>query len=234
MGTTSVLLLDDDAEFRGLVAEELRTAGFDPVEVATIAQAEERVLRDSTSFGALLLDVSLPDGDGCDLCVRLRAARQLMPVLMLTASNGEHDVVRGLAAGAHDYLTKPLRPTELIARLRAHLRQHENSMDAVFTLGRWRFHPTQKLLRGQSGERIWLTHLEASILRHLMRIGGAVSKRNLLVNVWGYNHTISTHTLETHVYRLRQKIEADPSNAQLLVTTECGYQLMMSARTGCL
>ena len=225
MGMSSILLLDDDAEFRTLVAEELHATGFDPVGAATIADAEEQVLRGSVQFQALILDVGLPDGDGCDLCARLRALDHHMPVLMLTASDSEADVVRGLQAGAHDYLAKPLRPAELVARLRAGLRQHENSMDAVFTLGPWQFHPAKKLLRNARGVKIQLTMKEVGILRHLMQLSGGASKDNLLADVWGYNRSVSTHTLGTHIYRLRQKIETDPYNAQLLVTTESGYRL---------
>lgn len=224
-----VLLLDDDVEFRGMVAEELRTAGFAPMEAATVAEAEALVLHGMVRFEALILDVTLPDGDGCNLCARLRAARQGMPVLMLTASDAEDDVVRGLEAGAHDYLCKPVRPLVLIARLRAQLRHHENSTDSVLTVGRWRFHPAQKMLRDKEGGRIWLTSKEVDLLRYLVRTDGAASKQRLLADVWGYNPDLSTHTLQTHIYRLRQKIEADPSNARLLVTTDGGYQLAAAA-----
>lgn len=224
-----ILLLDDDAEFRALVAEELRAAGFDPAEAATVADAEAQVLRGPILFRALILDVGLPDGNGCDLCARLRASDHHMPVLMLTASDSEDDVVLGLQAGAHDYMAKPLRPAELIARLHARLRHYENSMDAVFTLGPWQFRPAQKLLRNAKGVKIWLTAKEVNILRHLLQLGDVASKGSLLADVWGYNRTVSTHTLETHIYRLRQKIEADPYNAQLLVTTEGGYRLRQPA-----
>ena len=225
MGMTPILLLDDDAEFRALVTEELRTAGFDPAGTATVADAEDQVLRGSVLFQALILDVSLPDGDGCDLCARLRASGHHMPVLMLTASDSQDAVIRGLQAGAHDYLAKPLRSAELVARLRAQLRHHENSVDAVFNLGPWQFYPAKKLLRNAKGVKVWLTEKEVSILRHLRQSDGSVSKDDLLADVWGYNQNVSTHTLETHVYRLRQKIEADPYNVQLLVTARGGYRL---------
>lgn len=225
MAVSPILLLDDDAEFRALAAEKLTAAGFYPAETATIADAEERVLRGSIRFQALILDVGLPDGDGCNLCARLRALDQHMPVLMLTGSDSDDDVVRGLQAGANDYLAKPLRPAELVARLRARLRQHENSMDAVFDLGPWQFYPAKKLLRNAKGVKTWLTEKEVNLLRHLVHLGGYASKSSLLADVWGYNPSVSTHTLETHIYRLRQKIEANPHNAQLLVATGGGYRL---------
>ena len=229
MGMIPVLLLNGDTEFRGMVADELRIAGFDPTEAATVAEAEALVLRGTVRFEALFLDVSLPDGDGRDLCARLRAARQHMPVLMLAGSDAEDDVVRGLEAGAHDYLAKPVRPSVLIARLRAQLRHHENSMDAVLTVGPWRFHPAQKVLRDQAGRRVWLTPREVGILRHLLRTDGGASRQGLLAEVWGYNSAVTTHTLETHIYRLRQKIETDPADARLLVTTRAGYRLATAA-----
>ena len=225
MNATPLLLLDDDSDFRGLLAEELQGAGFQPAEAATVSEAERMVLHGSVRFEALILDVNLPDGDGRDLCARLRAAGLQMPTIMLAGSDEEDDVVRGLEAGAHDYVAKPIRMAVLIARLRAQLRLHQSSMDAVFTLGPWEFHPAEKLLRGAAGERIVLTAKEVELLRHLRRAGHAVSKQALLSEVWGYNALVSSHTLETHVYRLRQKIEADPQNACLLLTAEGGYRL---------
>ena len=227
MGMIPVLLLNGDAEFRSMVADKLRSAGFDPTEAVTVAEAEVLVLvlQGVVRFEALLLDVNLPDGDGRDLCARLRTARQHMPVLMLTGSDAEDDVVRGLEAGAHDYLAKPVRLPVLVARLRAQLRHHANSMDAVLTVGQWRFHPAQKVLRDQAGGHIWLTLKEVGILRCLLRMNGAVAAQRLLADVWGYSPAASTRTLQTHIHRLRRKIEADPCNARLLVTIKDGYRL---------
>lgn len=220
-----VLILDDDLDFLGALADELSEAGFNTTQAATVAEAEALVLRGPTRFEALLLDVDLPDGDGRDLCAQLRKAGLRVPVIMLTGSDGEDDIVRGLESGAHDYVAKPFRPGVLIARLRTQLRLHENSMDAVFNLGPWQFHPAQKLLRNERGVKVWLTAKEVDILRHLQRNGGTVSKQALLSEVWGYNPSVSSHTLETHIYRLRQKIEADPYAARLLLTAEGGYRL---------
>ncbi len=229
MSAVPLLLLDDDGEFRSAVAEALNAGGFRVAEAATVAEAEAEVLRGATRFAALILDVNLPDGDGRDLCARLRAAGHRMPMVMLTGQDEEADVVRGLEAGAHDYLAKPVRPAVLIARLRAVLRRHESSMDAVFPLGPWTFHPAQKLLRDEAGVRIWLTAKEVDILRHFLRSDGPVSKQALLADVWGYNPSVSSHTLETHIYRLRQKIEADPYDPRLLLTAEGGYRLAPKA-----
>lgn len=232
MSATPLLLLDDDGDFRGLVADELRGAGFRPVEAGTMAEAEAIALHGPIRFEALILDVNLPDGDGRDLCARLREVGLRVPVLMLTGRDGDDDVVRGLEAGAHDYVTKPVRPAVLIARLRTLLRLHESSLDAVFTLGPWQFHPAQRLLQDAKGVKIWLTAKEVDILRHLQRAGGYVSKQALLSEVWGYNPSVSSHTLETHIYRLRQKIEGDPNDPRLLVTALGeGYRLASAEGT---
>ncbi len=225
MTGSRVLVLEDDTEFRAFVTAELQVAGFQPVEAGTVSEAEEHALRGPERFEALILDVTLPDGDGRDLCARLRAAGLQVPVLMLTGADGEEDIVRGLEAGANDYVAKPCSAGVLIARLRTQMRLHENSMDAVFSLGPWQFHPALKLLRDSQGMRIWLTPKEVDILRYLQRNGGIVSKHALLAEVWGYNPSVSSHTLETHIYRLRQKIEVNPSAARLLLTAEGGYQL---------
>ena len=225
MMAVPVLVLDDDPEFLSFVTDELAVAGFRPTRATTIAEAESLALRGSVRFGALLLDVRLPDGDGRDLCLRLRAAGLHVPIIMLTGSDTEADEVRGLEAGANDYVAKPCSVAVLAARLRTQLRLHENSKFAVFNLGPWRFHPAERLLQDADGARIWLTAKEVDILRYMQRNGGVVSKQALLAEVWGYNPAVTSHTLETHIYRLRQKIEPDPYAARLLLTAEGGYQL---------
>jgi DNA-binding response OmpR family regulator len=150
------------------------------------------------------------------------------PIVMLTAVDTDADTILGLDAGANDYVTKPFRIGVLLARLRAHLRQHEQSEDAVFTIGPYSFRPSAKLLiRTADEKKIRLTEKETSILKYLLRAGNKPVGRDVLLNeVWGYNAGVTTHTLETHVYRLRQKIEEDPSNAQLLITEPGGYRLI--------
>ena len=115
----------------------------------------------------------------------------------------------------------------LLARIRAQLRQHEQSEDAVFTIGHYSFRPAQKLLVEEDGGKVRLTEKETAILKYLYRAEQKVITRDILLEeVWGYNSGVTTHTLETHIYRLRQKIEKDPSNASLLVTESGGYKLM--------
>ncbi|EKM99970.1 MULTISPECIES: response regulator transcription factor [Acidocella] len=220
-----ILLVDDDVALRTALAEQLQVNGeFAPEEAGSLAEAETR-LANGKRYDALLLDVGLPDGDGREFCKRLRARGLKAPILMLTASVEEEDVVQGMESGANDYLAKPFRLNELLARLRAHMRSFENSEDAEIKLGPYSFRPAARQLLDAKGGKIRLTDKEAAILKHLYRAGKPVPRQTLLEVVWGYNEGVSTHTLETHVYRLRQKIEADPQNAKLLVTDGGGYSL---------
>ena len=223
-----VLIVDDEDALRQTLAELLAVDGeFTATEAASVGAAEEALRAKDARFDAIILDVRLPDGDGRDLCSRLRKQGHKMPIIMLTGSDSESDVVRGLNSGANDYIAKPFRLAELLARLRAQLRIFENSEDAVFTVGPYTFRPAAKLLQDPAkNRRIRLTEKEAAILKFLYRAGTrAVARQVLLNEVWGYNAAVTTHTLETHIYRLRQKIEPDPANARLLVTEGGGYRL---------
>jgi DNA-binding response OmpR family regulator len=227
-GERPILIVDDDQALRAMLAEQLAFDGeFSASEAATMAEAEAKVTAREARFDAVILDVGLPDGDGRDLCARLRRQGVKVPIIMLTGSDEESDVVRGLDSGANDYIAKPFRMAELLARLRAQLRIFENSEDAVFTIGPYTFRPAAKLLQEPTrNRRIRLTEKEAAILKFLYRAGTKPVARQVLLNeVWGYNAAVTTHTLETHIYRLRQKIEPDPSNARLLVTEGGGYRL---------
>lgn len=223
-----VLIVDDDPALRATLTEQLTVDGeFSTAEASSIAEADALLAEPSARFDAVILDVGLPDGDGRDYCVQLRRRGHRMPVIMLTGSAAETDVVRGLDAGANDYIAKPFRLAELLARLRAQLRSFESSEDAVFAIGPYTFRPSSKMLHDQStGKRIRLTEKEAAILKFLYRSGTRPVARQVLLNeVWGYNAAVTTHTLETHIYRLRQKIEPDPTNARLLITEGGGYRL---------
>jgi DNA-binding response OmpR family regulator len=227
-GERPILIVDDDQALRAMLAEQLAVDGeFATSEAETAAEAEAKIGARESRFDALILDVGLPDGDGRDLCARLRRSGVKVPIIMLTGSDEESDVVRGLDAGANDYIAKPFRLAELLARLRAQLRIFENSEDAVFSIGPYTFRPAAKLLQEPTrNRRIRLTEKEAAILKFLYRAGTRPVARQVLLNeVWGYNAAVTTHTLETHIYRLRQKIEPDPSNARLLVTEGGGYRL---------
>ena len=229
-----ILLVDDDPALRGTLADALRLeAGFSVTEAECVAQAEAMLGLPDARYDAVILDIGLPDGDGRELCAKLRKQGMRMPILMLTGADGEQDIVRGLDSGANDYIAKPFRVSELTARLRAQLRVFDNSEDAVFTVGPYTFRPSAKLLLEVARNRkIRLTEKEAAILKYLYRAGGRPVGRQILLNeVWGYNSAVTTHTLETHIYRLRQKIEPDPSQARLLLTEGGGYRLNATAQT---
>jgi DNA-binding response OmpR family regulator len=226
-GLRKILIVDDDPALRRSLAEQLEQHGeFSVVECDTAAEALATAGRER--FDAILLDIGLPDLDGRELCRRLRGLGVNAPIVMLTAADSESDTVMGLDAGANDYVTKPFRLSVLLARLRAHLRQNEHSDDAVLTIGPYTFQPGAKLMLDSSGrKKVRLTEKETAILKYLYRAGDRVIGRDtLLGEVWGYNAGVTTHTLETHVYRLRQKIERDPAHAEILVTEPGGYRLM--------
>jgi DNA-binding response OmpR family regulator len=227
-GARPLLIVDDDAALRSTLAEQLEVDGeFLPAEAGSAAEAEAMLTAPDARYDAVLLDIGLPDGDGRDLCARLRKHGLKVPIIMLTGADAEQDVVRGLDAGANDYIAKPFRLNELLARVRAQLRVFDNSEDAVFIIGPYSFRPSAKLLLEVArNKKIRLTEKEAAILKYLYRSGGKPVARQILLNeVWGYNSAVTTHTLETHIYRLRQKIEPDPSNARLLLTEGGGYRL---------
>jgi DNA-binding response OmpR family regulator len=231
-GERPILLVDDDDSLRAMLVEQLAVDGeFVAIEATTLASAEKLLAAPDARFDALILDVTLPDGDGRDLCARLRRQGLKLPIIMLTGADDETDVVRGLDSGANDYIAKPFRLAELLARLRAQMRIFENSEDAVFIIGPYQFRPSAKLLQDTvRNKRIRLTEKEAAILKFLYRAGTTPVARQVLLNeVWGYNASVTTHTLETHIYRLRQKIEPDPGNPRLLITEAGGYRLDPSA-----
>ncbi len=222
-----ILLIDDDDALRHSLCEQLQLhEEFETIEADTATRGME--LAKSEYFDAILLDVGLPDIDGREVCRLMRRNGVKSPIIMLTAAESDADTILALDAGANDYVTKPFKLGVLLARLRAQLRQHEQSEDAVFTIGPYTFRPSAKILvHGENKKKVRLTEKETSILKYLYRSGASVVGREVLLGeVWGYNAGVTTHTLETHVYRLRQKIENDPSNAEILVTEPGGYRLV--------
>ncbi len=221
-----ILLVDDDDDLREALSEQLvMTEDFDVFEAATGLEGMEKAK--AGSYDLVILDVGLPDTDGRELCRRMRKQGVKSPILMLTGHDSDADTILGLDAGANDYVTKPFKFPVLLARIRAQLRQHEQSEDAIFQLGPYTFKPAQKMLVDEKDKKIRLTEKETNILKFLYRAQqGVVARDVLLHEVWGYNAGVTTHTLETHIYRLRQKIEPDPSNARLLVTESGGYRLV--------
>jgi DNA-binding response OmpR family regulator len=227
LSSKKILIVDDDETLCDSLCEQLQLhEEFETVVCGTARDSLEVVKK--RYFDAILLDVGLPDMDGRETCRLMRRGGVKVPIIMLTGADSDADTILGLDAGANDYITKPFRLGVLLARLRAQLRQHEQSEDAVFVIGPYTFQPSAKILLDEATQRkIRLTEKETSILKYLYRAGDkAVDRDTLLGEVWGYNAGVTTHTLETHVYRLRQKIESDPSNAVILVTEPGGYRLI--------
>tara|TARA_R110002167_G_scaffold4758_9_gene22389 strand:- start:56 stop:742 length:687 start_codon:yes stop_codon:yes gene_type:complete len=221
----TLLIIDDDDDLREALAEQL--ALHEEFRTVQAANATDGIrLGREVRADLILLDVDLPDMDGREACRELRKAGVTTPIILLTGQSSEADTVKGLEAGANDYVTKPFRFAVLLARIRAHLRSHEQSEDAVFRIGPYEFRPAGKMMIDEKGRKIRLTEKETSILKYLYRAGAkAVMREELLAEVWGYNAGVTTHTLETHIYRLRQKIEPEPGQARLLLTDTGGYRL---------
>ena len=224
--TRRILIVDDDSDLRQALGEQLSLhPEFEVAEASDAAAA--RLATASAQPDIVIMDVGLPDMDGREAVRHLRADGFKRPIIMLTAHDSDADTVMGLESGANDYVSKPFRFAVLLARIRLQLRQHDASEDAEFQIGRFIFRPATKHLVDAKGVKLRLTEKEAAILRFLHRAQRqAVPRETLLRDVWGYNANVTTHTLETHIYRLRQKIEDDPTEARLLVTDGGGYKLL--------
>jgi DNA-binding response OmpR family regulator len=220
-----ILIVEDDQALRDVLVDHLE-GEFAVAVAGSLEEADKALAGEDAHCDALILDIGLPDGDGRDYCARLRRRGHNMPVIILTGSDGEADVVRGLESGASDYIAKPFRSSELLARLRSQLRVFDRSEEAVFTVGPYTFRPSKKLLQDPAKQkRIRLTDKETAVLKFLYRSETPVEREMLMHEVWGYNSAVKTHTLETHIYRLRQKIEPSPANPSILVTERGGYRL---------
>ena len=221
----TILIIDDDDDLRELLREQLELQSeFKTFGAATAAEGLAAATEKRPDL--ILLDLDLPDKNGREVCVGLREAGVAAPVIMLPAAAGEAETIMGLESGAADYVTKPFRFAVLLARVRAQLRAHEQSEEVVLRIGPYEFRPAARVLVDARGRKLRLTDKEANILKYLHRAGAKpVTREELLTEVWGYNAGVTTHTLETHVYRLRQKIESEPGQARLLVTEAGGYRL---------
>jgi DNA-binding response OmpR family regulator len=223
--TSSILIVDDDRDFGQALTEQLLLHEDVEARVAGTGQEALEAIR-QRHFDALILSVDLPGMDGRELCRLVRREGFFRPVIMLAARDSEADQILALEAGANDYIMKPFKLGILLARLRAHLRQHELSEDALLKMGPFVLVSAEKLLIDSDGKQIRLTEKETRLLKFLYRTRGrAVSQRRLLREVWGYTSDIETHTIESHVFRLRQKIGQDRMTTPLIVTEKDGYRL---------
>ena len=227
--TYNILLVDDDDDLRENLAMQLSFHEEFKTQQCDNGKSGIETVKDQ-DFDLIILDVGLPDIDGREVCRMMRKTGINTPIIMLTANASEADTILGLDAGANDYVTKPFKFGILLARVRAHLRQHLISEDASYPVGHYVFKPGDKILTDEETvEKIRLTEKETAILKFLKRAEGAtISREKLLNEVWGYNANVTTHTLETHVYRLRQKIESDQTKAKIILTESGGYSMANS------
>src|SRR6476620_10621882 len=224
--TRKILIVDADSELlEALVGQLALLEEFNAIAVDNGIKAVQTAKAGQVDL--VIMDVGLPDVDGREAVRILRKNGFKAPIIMLTGHDTDSDTILGLESGANDYVTKPFRFAVLLARIRAQLRQHEASEDAVFTIGPYTFRPSSKILLNPKGNKVRLTEKETAILRYLYRAGQRpVSRETLLQEVWGYNSGVTTHTLETHIYRLRQKVERDAASPSILVTEAGGYKLV--------
>jgi DNA-binding response OmpR family regulator len=223
----TILIVDDDPELRETLAEQF--SYDDEFDVLTADAARPGIeLAQSERVDVILFDVGLPDMDGREACRLMRKAGVTTPIILLTAQSSDADHVLGLRSGANDFLAKPISFVVLLERVHNQLRRHEQSEDAVLQIGPYEFRPAMKLLLDEAGKKIRLTEKETNILKYLYRAEGRpIAREELLDKVWGYHREANTHTLETHVYRLRQKIEPEPQRARILITESGGYRLQL-------
>ncbi len=220
-----IMLVDDEVDLREALTDQF--AIYDEFDVVGIENGADAIKQaKAEEFDLIILDVGLPDFDGREVCRMLRKSDIKVPIIMLTGASTDADTILGLDSGANDYVTKPFNFSILMARVRAHLRMYEQSEDAVLTVGPYRFRPAQKILEFDDKSKIRLTEKEANILKYLYRAEEkSVTREELLNDVWGYNAGVTTHTLETHIYRLRQKIEVKNSAKRIIITEQGGYRL---------
>jgi DNA-binding response OmpR family regulator len=223
--TARIMIIDGDDELRHVLMTQFEREGVAALEqAATVASAFEKIDR----FGPdiLILDVQLPDGNGFHTCARLREQGFVKPIIMLTGQDGESEFIKGLDKVANEYIAKPMRFGELVARIRAQLNQHRASDDTRFSAKGMDFIPADKTLTCSAQQKtVTLTEKETLILEKLfLSWPTSVSRTSLLSEVWGYDEAIATHTLETHIYRLRRKINNFSDN-QLIETTTTGYRI---------
>ncbi|MFN8170784.1 MAG: MtrAB system response regulator MtrA [Candidatus Nanopelagicales bacterium] len=217
-----VLVVDDDAALAEMLGIVLRGEGFDPVFCGDGAEALG-AFRDSKP-DLVLLDLMLPGRDGIDVCRSIRAESGT-PIVMLTAKSDTVDVVVGLESGADDYIVKPFKPKELVARIRARIRRNDDAPASTLIVGDLEIDVTGHTVR-RNGEVLSLTPLEFDLLTCLARKPGQVFTREVLLQeVWGYRHAADTRLVNVHVQRLRAKVERDPERPEIVLTVRgVGYK----------
>ncbi|GDX22348.1 DNA-binding response regulator [Actinomycetes bacterium] len=228
---TSVLVVDDDQDLAEMLGIVLNGAG---IEVDLVSRGDEvmDVFRNNPP-DLVLLDLMLPGLDGIEVCRQIRAFSVRVPIVMLTAKSDTHDVVLGLEAGADDYMVKPFKPSELVARIRTRLRRTSNELLGILSLADIAIDVLEHTIT-RGGKEILLTRLEFDLLVALAKEPGRVFTREaLLSEVWGYRHSTDTRLVNVHIQRLRAKVEHDPENPTIITTIRgIGYKAGVSGTRG--
>lgn len=220
---TTILVVEDDSDLRELVAESLRNQNH-LVSTASSGAAGRRIAR-ADPPDLYLVDVGLPDVDGVDFVREVRREDLAVPILLMSADDSDARVVEGLDAGANDYVVKPFSNQLLAARINNALRQRLRITGGSHKIGGMDFRPDDRTITPPDGEPIRLTQREVSLLRYMLQRDRPVDRYTLLQDVFGYNARTQTHTVETHIYRLRRKIEPDPAKPSIIITEPTGYRL---------
>jgi len=228
---TSVLVVDDDQDLAEMLGIVLNGAG---IEVDLVSRGDEvmDVFRNNPP-DLVLLDIMLPGLDGIEVCRQIRAFSVRVPIVMLTAKGDTHDVVLGLEAGADDYMVKPFKPSELVARIRTRLRRTSSEVSGILLLADIAIDILEHTIT-RSGKEIPLTRLEFDLLVALAKEPGRVFTREaLLSEVWGYRHSTDTRLVNVHIQRLRAKVEHDSENPTIITTVRgIGYKAGVSGTRG--
>lgn len=220
--SNKILVVDDDPAISEMISIVLEAEGLDPVVVNDGNEAVPAFREHDPDL--ILLDLMLPGMNGVDICKAIRA-ESAVPIVMLTAKTDTVDVVLGLESGADDYITKPFKPKELVARIRARLRRNDEEPSEIIEVGDLTIDVPQHMVK-RGDEEISLTPLEFDLLLELARKPKQVHTREeLLESVWGYRHASDTRLVNVHVQRLRSKIEKDPEDPQIVLTVRgVGYK----------
>jgi two-component system response regulator MtrA len=217
------MVVDDDQDLAEMLGIVLNGAGM---EVDLVSRGDEAIeVFRNIQPDLVLLDIMLPGTDGIEVCREIRKQSTRVPIVMLTAKSDVHDIVKGLEAGADDYMVKPFKPSELVARIRTRLRRTGGEISGSLTIGDLAIDIVEHTV-SRGGKEIPLTRLEFDLLVALAKEPGRVfSREALLGEVWGYRHSTDTRLVNVHIQRLRAKIEHDPENPAIIITVRgVGYK----------
>ncbi|MEY2723034.1 MAG: hypothetical protein RIS57_941 [Actinomycetota bacterium] len=220
---TSIMVVDDDQDLAEMLGIVLNGVGM---EVDLVSRGDEAIdIFRNSQPDLVLLDIMLPGTDGIEVCKEIRKQSTRVPIVMLTAKSDTHDIVRGLEAGADDYMVKPFKPSELVARIRTRLRRVGGDIKGNLTIGDLAIDIVEHTV-SRGGNEIPLTRLEFDLLVALAKEPGRVFTREaLLGEVWGYRHSTDTRLVNVHIQRLRAKIEHDAENPTIILTVRgVGYK----------